>query len=73
MSDGDSETTRDWKVLTESLENVTVVCEYVHQGEEVDVVAVLAGDGVQVPVWVDHPVRNRSLLLQLPPPGTWGK
>ena len=69
MSDGDSDATRDWKVLTESLENVTIVCEYVHQGEEVDVVAVLAGDGVQVPVGVDHPVRHRPLLLQGPSSG----
>ena len=67
MSDGDSEATRDWKVLTESLENVTIVCEYVHQGEEVDVVAVLAGDGVQVPVRVDHSVRHGPLFLQGPP------
>ena len=47
---------------------VTVVSEYVHQGEEVDVVPVLAGNGVQVPVGVDHPVCHRPLLLQGPSP-----
>ena len=52
---------------------LTVVSEDVHQREEVDLAPVLAGDGVQVPVRVDHPVRNRSLLLQLPPPGAWGE
>ena len=50
---------------------VTVVSEYVHQGEEVDVVPVLAGDGVQVPVGVDHPVRHRPLLLQGPSARAW--
>ena len=44
-------------------DGLTVVSEYVHQGEEVDVVAVLTRDGVQVPVGVDHPVRHRPLLL----------
>ena len=48
---------------------VTVVSEYVHQGEEVDIVPVLAGDGVQIPVGVDHPIRHRPLLLQGPSSG----
>ena len=52
---------------------LTVMSEDVHQREEVDLAPVLAGDGVQVPVGVDHPVSNRSLLLQLPPPGAWGE
>ena len=50
---------------------VTVVSQDVHQREEVDVVPVLAGDGVQVPVGVDHPVRHRPLLLQGPSPGAY--
>ena len=50
---------------------LTVMSEDVHQGEEVDVVPVLAGDGVQVPVGVDHPVRHRPLLLQGPSSSAW--
>ena len=50
---------------------LTVMSEDVHQREEVDLAPVLAGDGVQVPVRVDHSVSHGPLFLQGPPACAW--
>ena len=44
--------------------------EYVHQGKEIYLATVLAGDGVQVPLRIYHAVCYRPLLLELSPSRT---